>query len=133
MREGKGVAFIGDGAGGRLELLIQDAAPVAAPNHLALVVPIDEFDAILAKVRAAGVPADEPIANEFGRLCFFADPSGNRVADRRAHRAVAHVTEARQGKTTNREGAEDAKESLKRQGYSLTAFVTRYVLAVRSP
>jgi len=79
VREGKGVAFIGDGAGGCLELLIQDAAPVAAPNHLALVVPMDEFDAIMTKVRAAGVPVDEPIVNEFGRLCFFSDPSGNRT------------------------------------------------------
>ncbi len=79
LRESASFVFVGDGTGGRLELLIQDSAPVAAPNHPAFLVPMDEFDAVLAKIRATGVPVDEPITNELGRLVFFADPSGNRV------------------------------------------------------
>ncbi len=79
LREGTGVIFIGDGAGGRLELLIQDAAPMAAPNHLAFVIPLDEFDAYVSRIKATGVLMDAPMENPFGRLCFFSDPSGNRA------------------------------------------------------
>lgn len=79
LREGSGVIFIGDGAGGRLELLIQEQAAMAAPNHLAFVVSADAFEATMAKIKATGVLMDAPMDNPFGRLCFFSDPSGNRA------------------------------------------------------
>lgn len=79
LREMPGVAFMGDGSGGRLELLYQDTAPMNAPNHLAFVVPLEEFDAIAATIRETGVPMDEPMTNPAGRLVFFNDPAGNRA------------------------------------------------------
>lgn len=74
------LAFIGDGLGGRLEILPNDALPLTMPHHLAFVVELSEFDAAMARLREAGAPLKEPTLNPFGdRLVFFTDPSGNVV------------------------------------------------------
>ncbi len=74
------LAFIGDGAGGRLEILANDAPPLPNPHHLAFVVAPDQFDATMEALRAAGAQLDEPMTNPFGdRLLFFSDPAGNRA------------------------------------------------------
>lgn len=74
------MTFIGDGAGGRLELLPNDAPPLAPPHHLAFVVPQADFDATMTSLRAAGAVVESPTTNPFGdRLCFFTDPAGNRA------------------------------------------------------
>jgi predicted enzyme related to lactoylglutathione lyase len=72
------LAFIGDGAGGRLELLANDAPPVAAPHHLAFVVAMEDFDTTAVALREAGASVREPTTNAFGdRMLFFTDPAGN--------------------------------------------------------
>ena len=74
------LAFIGDGAGGRLEILANDAPPLPNPHHLAFVVAPDQFDATMEALRAAGAQLDEPMTNAFGdRLLFFSHPAGNRA------------------------------------------------------
>lgn len=74
------LAFIGDGAGGRLEILANDAPPLPNPHHLAFVVDQDDFDATMQALREAGAQLDEPMTNPFGdRLVFFSDPAGNRA------------------------------------------------------
>lgn len=79
VREGKDIAFITDGQGGRIELQSYGQPPLAHPNHLAFGVPLESFDATVDKLRAAGVPVDEPSLNVLGdRLCYFSDPAGNR-------------------------------------------------------
>ena len=80
LREMPGVAFIGDGSGGRIELLFRDDPPMAPPNHLAFVVPLAEFDALMAKIQATGVPSEAPVDTPAGdRLFWFHDPAGNRA------------------------------------------------------
>ena len=80
LREMPGAIFIGDGSGGRIEFLVTDAAPLNPPSHLAFVVPLSEFDTIMANIKGAGVAADEPRDNPSGdRLFFFSDPAGNRA------------------------------------------------------
>jgi catechol 2,3-dioxygenase-like lactoylglutathione lyase family enzyme len=72
------LAFIGDGEGGRLEILARDAAPLSMPHHLAFVVDPAHFEATLAALRASGVPVQEPSKNAFGdTMVFFSDPAGN--------------------------------------------------------
>src|SRR4051794_13677992 len=64
LREMPGVMFVGDGSGGRIEFLFNDSAgPMNAPNHLAFVVPLEEFDQIAARIKETGVPMDEPMTN----------------------------------------------------------------------
>ncbi|HST43013.1 MAG TPA: VOC family protein [Conexibacter sp.] len=51
-------------------------------NHLALTV--DDLDALLAKLAAAGIGPEEPPyapggREEVGRICFVADPDGYRI------------------------------------------------------
>ena len=79
IKEQPGVlAFIGDGEGGRLEVMADDSAPLARPHHLAFVVDKDDFDAATEELRAAGARFGEPVTNPFGdRLLYFADPAGN--------------------------------------------------------
>lgn len=74
-------AFLGDGAGGRLEIFASDAPPLAHPHHLAFGVAWDEFDALAARLRAAGATMDAPYENHpmGDRLIFFTDPAGNRA------------------------------------------------------
>jgi predicted enzyme related to lactoylglutathione lyase len=72
--------FIGDGEGGRLELLPNDAPPLPSPHHLAFGVPLADFDATVTLLCEAGAPVEAPTANAVGdRLCFFTDPAGNRA------------------------------------------------------
>lgn len=72
------LAFIGDGAGGRLEIINNNAAPLPAPHHLAFVVDLEEFDAVADRLREAGAQLQEPRLSPFGdRLLFFTDPAGN--------------------------------------------------------
>lgn len=74
------LCFIGDGQGGRLEILANDAPPLANPHHLAFVVDKDEFDTMIDKLRQTGAQVDAPTTNPFGdRLVFFSDPAGNRA------------------------------------------------------
>lgn len=41
---------------------------------------VDDLDAVLAKLRTAGVPVDERTEDyEYGRFGWFTDPEGNRV------------------------------------------------------
>ncbi len=74
------LAFIGDGEGGRLEVIANDAPPLPNPHHLAFVVDMGEFDSMMEALRAAGAQVDEPMTNPFGdRMVFFSDPAGNRA------------------------------------------------------
>ena len=74
------LAFIGDGQGGRLEVIASDAPPLPNPHHLAFVVDMNDFDAMIDSLHEAGATVDEPTANPFGdRLVFFSDPAGNRA------------------------------------------------------
>jgi len=80
LREMTGVAFIGDGSGGRIELLFMDREPMAPPNHLAISVSLGEFDAVMEKIKATGVPSEPPVDTPAGdRLFWFSDPAGNRA------------------------------------------------------
>ena len=80
LREGKDLVFIGDGEGGRIELLMYGDPVLPTPNHLAFNVPLDQFDAMAEKLRTAGAKVDEPmIAASGDRLCYFNDPAGNRA------------------------------------------------------
>jgi predicted enzyme related to lactoylglutathione lyase len=74
------IIFISDGAGGRLEVLVADGEPMAHPSHLAFAVGVDEFDALLQSMAAAGVEFDNIRENPAGdKLAFFNDPHGNRA------------------------------------------------------
>jgi catechol 2,3-dioxygenase-like lactoylglutathione lyase family enzyme len=81
IKEAKGqLAFIGDGDGGRIEMLCHDAPPLPAPHHLAFVVDPGAFDETVTRLRDAGATVGEPSTNPFGdRLLFFEDPAGNRA------------------------------------------------------
>ncbi len=80
IREGKDLVFISDGQGGRIELLMYGEPVLPNPNHLAFNVPLDQFDAMVARLRASGAKVDEPgLAASGDRLCYFNDPAGNRA------------------------------------------------------
>ncbi len=72
------LAFIGDGEGGRIEIIANDAPPLPTPHHLAFVVDLAAFDATMEALKEAGATVQEPSTNPFGdRLLFFTDPVGN--------------------------------------------------------
>ncbi len=72
------LAFIGDGQGGRLEIMARAQPPLTLPHHLAFVVDAANLEATLAALRTSGVPVQEPTTNAFGdTMIFFADPAGN--------------------------------------------------------
>lgn len=74
------IAFISDGAGGRLELYVAPGNPMTDPAHLAFAVPIDQFEALATRLRDSGVAFDVESQNAAGdRLAFFNDPAGNRA------------------------------------------------------
>jgi predicted enzyme related to lactoylglutathione lyase len=80
VREMPGVAFVGDGSGGRIEFLFNDKGPMAPPNHLAFSVSLDEFDSLMEKIKATGAPSEPPVDTPAGdRLFWFFDPAGTRV------------------------------------------------------
>src|SRR5579885_420387 len=72
------LAFVGDGEGGRLEILSREAPPLSMPHHLAFVVDPGDFEATVERLRATGVSVQEPTKNAFGdTMIFFSDPAGN--------------------------------------------------------
>lgn len=74
------LVFVGDEHGGRLEIFATDAPPLADPHHLAFGVGLDEFEAMMERLRQAGATLAEPFENPFGdRIVFFDDPAGNRA------------------------------------------------------
>lgn len=81
LREMSGVAFVGDGSGGRIEFLFNATAqPMAAPNHLAFGVSLAEFDSVMEKIKATGAPSEPVVDTPAGdRLFWFFDPAGTRV------------------------------------------------------
>lgn len=81
LREMPGVAFVGDGSGGRIEFLFNATAqPVAPPNHLAFSVSLDDFDSLMEKIKATGVSSEAPVDTPAGdRLFWFFDPAGTRA------------------------------------------------------
>lgn len=78
IRENPGdLAFIGDGQGGRLEILARDEPSLTQPHHLAFVVDSADFEATVAALRSTGVPVEAPMKNPFGdTMIFFSDPGG---------------------------------------------------------
>lgn len=80
LREAPGpIVFLGDGQGGRLELLARACTPLAAPHHVAFVVNPARFDTVVSSLREAGSAFEPPAPNAFGdRVLFFTDPAGNR-------------------------------------------------------
>jgi catechol 2,3-dioxygenase-like lactoylglutathione lyase family enzyme len=72
------LAFIGDGQGGRLEIMARDQPPLTLPHHLAFVVDPVVFEVTVTALRASGVSVQEPSTNAFGdTMIFFTDPAGN--------------------------------------------------------
>ncbi len=75
---GDTIVFIGDGEGGRMELIVDEVPPLAKPHHGAFVLPIDELDNASAVLEAAGatcLPISTSPAGD--KLLFFTDPAGN--------------------------------------------------------
>jgi catechol 2,3-dioxygenase-like lactoylglutathione lyase family enzyme len=54
IREGDTMVFIGDGDGGRIELVVDEVPPLAKPHHGAFVLPLDQVDGAVAILEAAG-------------------------------------------------------------------------------
>jgi predicted enzyme related to lactoylglutathione lyase len=80
IREGKDLVFISDGQGGRIELLMSGEPALPAPSHLAFVVSLGEFDAMVDTLKRHVTQVDPPVTTPAGdRLCFFNDPAGNRA------------------------------------------------------
>lgn len=79
------LAFVGDGEGGRLEILAREAPPLTLPHHLAFVVDAADFQATVEALQASGVAVQPPSKNPFGdTMVFFTDPAGNvaQIIDR---------------------------------------------------
>jgi predicted enzyme related to lactoylglutathione lyase len=74
------LAFVSNDAGDCFEIFASDAPPLVQPHHLAFGVDKAEFDAVAARIRAAGATLEEPFENPYGdRIVFFTDPAGNAV------------------------------------------------------
>ncbi len=72
--------FIGDGQGGRLEVMYKPATPLHDPHHLAFAVTQAEFEGVMAALRDAGAALDAPETNPLGEpMVYFSDPAGNRA------------------------------------------------------
>jgi catechol 2,3-dioxygenase-like lactoylglutathione lyase family enzyme len=72
------MTFLGDGAGGRLEILPRNEPPLVRPHHLAFVIDDQRFEAVIQALQEAGARPEPPSTNSFGdRLVFFTDPAGN--------------------------------------------------------
>jgi glyoxylase I family protein len=74
-------ATLGGGAwldAGRQQLhLIVDTPPAALGQHFALLV--DDLDAAVAELRAAGLTVSDPVPIGRARQAFLADPDGNGI------------------------------------------------------
>jgi predicted enzyme related to lactoylglutathione lyase len=78
--QGRNIAFVSDGQGGRIEIMAYGLPPVPAPNHLAFGVSHADFDAAIERLKAAGAKVDPPTpAGAADRLGYFDDPAGNRA------------------------------------------------------
>lgn len=64
-------------AGGQQIHLIEVPPPAAVGQHFAL--QVDDLDAVIGELRAAGVGVSDAIAIGPGRQAFLTDPSGNQV------------------------------------------------------
>lgn len=60
------VSFIADGRGGAFEVFVGSGRPIQDPAHLAFAVSFNEFPALEARLREAGVALEEPFINEVG-------------------------------------------------------------------
>lgn len=78
IREGDTMVFIGDGDGGRIELVLDEVSPLPKPHHGAFVLPVEEVDGAVAILEAAGATC-QPVSNTPAgdKLLFFTDPAGN--------------------------------------------------------
>jgi predicted enzyme related to lactoylglutathione lyase len=75
---GDNIVFIGDGQGGRMEIIANDAEPLPAPHHVAFVLPMDQLEAAEAALKAAGAQVNPVQTSPSGdKLLFFNDPAGN--------------------------------------------------------
>lgn len=75
---GDSIVFIGDGQGGRLELIVNDVPPLAKPHHGAFVLPMAQHDAARDALNAGGAEIVLEQTSPAGdKLIFFYDPAGN--------------------------------------------------------
>ena len=76
--QGDTIVFLGDGAGGRLEIIANDIPPLPEPHHLAFVLPLEDIETAEAALKAAGAQCKPIQATPAGdKLLFFTDPAGN--------------------------------------------------------
>lgn len=74
------IAFISDGSGGTIEVLVADGGPLTQPSHLAFAVPMSEYEDLKSRLTGSGVNIDVETENAAGdKLAFFNDPHGNRA------------------------------------------------------
>jgi catechol 2,3-dioxygenase-like lactoylglutathione lyase family enzyme len=79
-RQGETIAFVGDGSGGRLEILAGDEPPLPKPHHLAFVLPMDQLDAAIEALSATDAQLNPVTITPAGdKLLFFFDPAGTYV------------------------------------------------------
>ena len=77
-RQGDTIVFIGDGEGGRMELIANDVDPLPVPHHVAFVLPLDQIEAAEAALKANGATCNPIQSTPAGdKLLFFHDPAGN--------------------------------------------------------
>lgn len=75
---GDSIVFIGDGQGGRLELIVNDVPPLPKPHHGAFILPMEQYDAARAALADGGAEIVLEQTSPAGdRLIFFNDPAGN--------------------------------------------------------
>jgi predicted enzyme related to lactoylglutathione lyase len=77
-RVGETIAFVGDGSGGRMEILAGDEPPLPKPHHVAFVLPMEQLDDAAKALEAAGAQLNPVTVSPSGdKLLFFFDPAGN--------------------------------------------------------
>ena len=77
-RVGDSIAFVGDGQGGRMEILAGDEPPLPKPHHVAFVLPMEQLEAATEALIAAGAQCNPVTLSPAGdKLLFFFDPAGN--------------------------------------------------------
>ncbi len=77
-RVGDNIAFIGDGSGGRIEIIAGDEQPLPKPHHVAFVLPMEQLDAAMEALTAGGAECAPVTTSPAGdKLLFFNDPAGN--------------------------------------------------------
>jgi glyoxylase I family protein len=77
--------FLADDRGGVIEIIGRPAGAEAVNQrfvcHIAFVIPPDEYDATLGRLKALGLPfeVETEVDTPRMRTAFFQDPGGNRV------------------------------------------------------